>query len=65
MTKTENAIELAKCVAEHIHSRHGADVADKMMFLYVMQYPQWQYIVEDLGLAKARLALVSGEGGRR
>lgn len=58
MTNREkNAIETAHLIANKIVAEHG-DTTDKMMFIYAMQYPQWGWVTEDLGLARARKELV-------
>ena len=55
--REQNAIDAAHKISHVITAEHG-DVSEKMMFLFAMQYTQWQWIVEDLGLNRARTALV-------
>lgn len=58
MTTSEiNAIETAHIISADIRSHHS-DVTESLIYIIAMQYQQWQWFVEDLGLARARNELI-------
>lgn len=56
-TREKNAIETAHIISADIRFHHG-DVSLPLICVIAMQYVQWQWVVEDLGLARARKELI-------